>query len=142
MLYLVTGPPAAGKTTWVRQRAKHGDITIDYDAIASTLTPQAHDRVLPQAVSTVTRAARRAAIDAALEYRDTVDVYVIHAMPSERMLALYRRMGARVVVVDPGESVVMARCRDERPWQMGQAAKRWYQNPRPTPTAGEVAMPW
>ncbi|WP_165683056.1 AAA family ATPase, partial [Mycobacteroides abscessus] len=42
-LYLVTGPPAAGKSTWVRQHAKHGDITIDYDAIASVLTPAGGD---------------------------------------------------------------------------------------------------
>lgn len=40
-LYLVTGPPAAGKSTWVRKHATHGDITIDYDALATVLTPQA-----------------------------------------------------------------------------------------------------
>lgn len=143
MLFLVTGPPASGKSTWVREQAREGDITIDYDVIAGALSPGA-GRELPKHVAAVTKAARRAAIDMALEYRDVADVYVIHAMPSERMLAFYRRLGARVVVVDPGESVTLSRCRQERPWQMGQAAKRWYDNNRsaaPVEGGGPV-MPW
>lgn len=38
-VYIITGPPAAGKTTWVRDHAKPGDITIDFDTIAATLSP-------------------------------------------------------------------------------------------------------
>lgn len=128
MLFLVVGPPAAGKSTWVGQRCGDGDIVVDWDALASVLSPGC-GRVLPRHVADVVRAARRAAIDAAVEWRDRVDVYVIHALPSQKMLGFYRRMGARVVVVDPGEKVVVERCRRERPWQMEQAVKDWYRNP-------------
>lgn len=129
MLYLVTGPPAAGKSTWVRQNAKLGDITIDYDAIAAVLTPlKPGDRLLPSHISMVTKAARKAAIDLAIEYRHKVDVYVIHSMPSERMVSFYERLGASVITIDPGEHVVMGRCKAERPWQVTQAAKKWYQS--------------
>jgi predicted kinase len=31
MLTVVTGPPCAGKTTYVRNNAKPGDIIIDFD---------------------------------------------------------------------------------------------------------------
>lgn len=128
MLFLVVGPPAAGKSTWVASRCGDGDLVVDWDSLASVLSPGC-GRVLPRHVSDVVRAARRAAIDAALEWRDRVDVYVIHALPSQRMLGFYRRMGARVVVVDPGQSIVVQRCRSERPWQMEQAVKDWYRNP-------------
>lgn len=147
MLYLITGPPAAGKTTWVRQHAQKGDIIIDYDAIAAVLTPlQPGERELPAHIAAVTKAARRAAVDAAIEYRGSCDVYVIHATPSARMIAFYERQGARVVTIDPGERVVLARCKAERPWHMTQAAKRWYETKRTKPAAPvqptSVAMPW
>lgn len=36
--YVITGPSGSGKTTWVRQRAKPGDIVFDLDAIAHTVS--------------------------------------------------------------------------------------------------------
>lgn len=129
-LYLVTGPPASGKTTWVAEHAKHGDITIDYDAIASALTPSNGDVYdQPKAVKAVTKAARQAAIDTALGLAADTDVYVIHSMPSASLLERYKARGAQVVTVEPGADVVLARCKQERPWQMVQAAKQWYAPP-------------
>ncbi len=37
MLRIINGPPAAGKTTFVREHAQHGDIIIDLDHIANAL---------------------------------------------------------------------------------------------------------
>lgn len=128
-LYLVTGPPAAGKSTWVREHAKHGDITIDYDALAVVLTPpggRPHDH--PAHVKAVTKAARQAAIDTALALTSVCDVYVIHSTPSARLIDHYLTHGAEVVVIDPGQDVVMARCKEERPWRIHQAAKQWYRD--------------
>ncbi len=127
MLYLVLGPPASGKSTWVRERAKPGDVTIDYDALANALTPpdgKPHKHA--QHIKAVTKAARQAAIDRALPLAHECDVYVIHSMPSAALIAQYRAAGAKIVTIDPGIDVVMARCRAERPWQMQQAAKQWY----------------
>lgn len=128
-LYLVTGPPASGKSTWVREHAQHGDITIDYDALASALTPAGgapHDH--PVHVKAVTKAARQAAIDTALTLADEHDVYVIHSTPSARLVQHYLDHGAQVITIDPGEAVVLERCRQERPWRIGQAAKQWYRD--------------
>lgn len=126
-LYLITGPPASGKTTWVSEHAKHGDIVIDYDAIASALTPSNGDPYdQPAPVKAVTKAARQAAIDTALGLSSSTDVYVIHSMPSQSLLDKYKARGAQVVTIDPGADVVLARCKNERPWQMTQAAKQWY----------------
>lgn len=136
MLYLVTGPPAAGKTTWVRDHATHGDITIDYDALANVLTPQGgKPHAWPTAVKAVTKAARLAAIDAAIKVSTTTDVYIIHSSPSPQLLARYEAAGAKFVTVDPGREVVLARAKRERPWQMVQAAKQWYADPQPQQTS-------
>lgn len=125
-IYIVTGPPASGKTTWVRDHAKPGDITIDFDAIANVLTPsdgKPHKHT--PAVQAITKAARQAAIDTALGTND-VDVYIIHSAPGASTVQRYQELGAHIITIDPGEAVVMARCRAERPWQIQQAAKHWY----------------
>lgn len=35
--YVVCGPPGSGKTTWVKQRAKQGDLVFDADYLMSQL---------------------------------------------------------------------------------------------------------
>lgn len=126
-IHVVVGPPAAGKSTWVRQQAKPGDITIDYDNIANVLTPhdgQPHDH--QPHVSAVTKAARKAAIQAAINLNVECNVYIIHSTPSRASINQYRRLGAHINVIDPGREVVMQRCKAERPWRMQKAAQDWY----------------
>ena len=152
MIYLVTGPPAAGKTTWVRERAQHGDITIDYDNLAASLTPtdSAGNWDQPAHVKTVTKAARQAAIDAALKLADKADVYVIHSMPAASTIARYRAAGAQIITIDPGKATVLARCKAERPWRIGQAARQWYADrakpqvngPPPSPASVAATRDW
>ena len=128
LLYVVTGPPAGGKSTWVRKHAKAGDITIDYDLIANTLTPSAvgsHEHT--SEVKKVTKAARQAAIDVALTLTDLIDVYVIHSLPSRALLDSYRSQGAEIITIDPGRDVALARAKAERPWWMQGAVKAWYE---------------
>ncbi|MGU3650671.1 AAA family ATPase [Mycolicibacterium sp. A43C] len=145
-LFLVCGPPASGKSTWVRERAQPGDITIDYDAIASVLTPSdgvTHEH--PVHVGAVTRAARQAAIDTAIGISDHVDVYVIHATPSADLLARYTQLGAEVITIDPGMATVLARAKAERPAKMQGAVKQWYRenvNQRDEPSKIRSSHAW
>lgn len=124
----MVGPPAGGKSTWVREHAQPGDITIDYDALANALTPQgkgSHEHTAE--VKKITKAARQAAIDAAMLVIDVTDVYIIHSTPSEQLLTKYRHRGAQVITCDPGKDVALARAKAERPWWMQGAIKRWYE---------------
>lgn len=126
-LYVVTGPPAAGKSTWVRQHAKQGDIVIDYDRLAHALTAEdapSHNHT--RHVKNVAFRARSAAIDEALKYAHDVDVYVIHSLPPGEMSARYTEHGARVITIDPGHDEVMQRIADERPHTARHVAQRWY----------------
>jgi len=127
VLYVITGPPAAGKSSWIHARAKPTDVVIDLDRIALALAgpgaPQwQHDETLLK----IAHRARFAAVDEAVKHRDKVDVYLIHTMPSPKALARYRRLDAKVVTVDPGRDIVMQRVRDMRHDGMQAVATRWY----------------
>lgn len=136
-LWIVIGPPAGGKSTWVNDRANPGDIVIDYDRIASALTAvgaEAHGHKRP--LATVAFRAREAAIGEALRHVATHDVYIIHSVPKPAAMERYRKAGAEVVTVDPGREVAEARCRAERPETYMDGVKRWYASglrPRPAP---------
>ncbi|MFJ8347639.1 AAA family ATPase [Streptomyces sp. NPDC094153] len=127
----MTGPPAAGKSSWIQAHATARDIVIDLDRIALSLTgpgaPQwNHDPI----VQRVAQRARFAAIDEAVRHLDEVDVYLIHTMPSPKARAKYQRLGARIVVVDPGEDVVRERVRTMRSEGMDRVVTRWYRTYR------------
>lgn len=127
MITVVTGPPAAGKSSYIAARAKSTDIVVDLDRIALALAgpgaPQwNHDEVLLK----VAHRARFAAIDEAVRNADKTHVWIIHTMPSAKALARYRRLDAKVVTVDPGRDIVMRRVRDMRHDGMVAVATRWY----------------
>lgn len=147
MLYVVTGPPAAGKSSWIAAHAKARDIVIDLDRIALALAgPGADHHAHHPVLLKVVYRARQAAINEALQHLDAVDVYLIHTMPSAKARARYTRLGARLVVVDPGRSVVLQRVRDMRQPGMEAVVTRWYNQHRPSVTTHNVtaqaSRPW
>ncbi|MFI9344936.1 hypothetical protein ACIG0D_27275 [Streptomyces sp. NPDC052773] len=127
MLYVVTGPPAAGKSSWIEARARATDIVIDLDRITQALMgPGAPAWSQHPIAMKVAHRARYAAIDEAVKHIGEVDVYLIHTMPSPKWLARYRRHGAEVVAVDPGKDIVMQRIKDMRAPGLQAVATRWY----------------
>ncbi|MFI7137205.1 AAA family ATPase [Streptomyces massasporeus] len=146
MLYVITGPPAAGKSTWIQAHATARDIVIDLDRITVALTgpgaPQwNHDPI----ASRVALRARYAAIDEACKHLDDVDVYLIHTMPKPQAMARYRRLGARIVVVDPGEDVVRERVAAMRSAGMDRVVTRWYRQHRrdaSRPVTAQTSRDW
>ncbi|GLP71049.1 hypothetical protein TUSST3_76690 [Streptomyces sp. TUS-ST3] len=133
MLYVVTGPPAAGKSSWIEGKAKARDIVIDLDRIAQALAgPGAPQWNQDPTLLRVAHKARYAAMYEAFEHRDTVDVYLIHTMPTAKWLARYRRMDATIIAVDPGRDIVMKRIEAMRDPEMRRVASRWYRQKKTT----------
>lgn len=129
MLTIIIGPPAAGKSTWAQQRAKPGDIVVDFDRLAVALSgPGGDPHDHPPSVMAVTRAARTAAIEAAIKHARLTNVYLIHSSPSPQRMAEYRALGAEVVTIDPGRDVVRQRCKVGRPRRMFAAIDEWYRD--------------
>ncbi|MFF5004674.1 AAA family ATPase [Streptomyces phaeochromogenes] len=131
MLYVITGPPAAGKSSWIDAHAKPTDIVIDLDRITQALTgPGAPSWNQQRIAVKVALRARYAAIEEACQHLDDTDVYLIHTMPQAKAKARYKRLGAKVVVVDPGRDVVMQRIADMRSTELEAVATRWYNHHR------------
>jgi predicted kinase len=129
VLYVITGPPAAGKSSWIDAHAKPSDVVIDLDRITVALTgPGAPHWNHAPLQHRVAQRARYAAID----------VYLIHTMPNAKAMAKYKRLRARIVVVDPGETIVMQRIEAMRAPEMERVASRWYNARRHLP---REAMP-
>lgn len=130
MIHIITGPPCGGKTTYVEQHAQPGDIRIDLDRIANTLSgTDGHEHTSD--TLKVARAARTAAINKALTITDT-DAWIIHTKPSPADLKRYTAAGANIITIDPGKDTVMKRCKAERPRGSLIAAAQWYDQ-RPAP---------
>lgn len=126
-LTVVTGPPAAGKTTYVNANAQPGDIVIDYDRIAEALTtPGASTHDHGRLLKRVAYKARHAAILEAIHLADRIDVWIIHTDPKPEAMARYEAAGATVVPIDPGRDVVLARIAEQRPDGMEHTAEQWY----------------
>lgn len=139
MLIVVTGPPAAGKSSWIQSHATARDIVIDLDLITRALAgPGAPTWNQDPLQLRVAHRARYAAMDEAFTLRDKTDVYLIHTMPSAKARAKYKRLDARIVVVDPGRDIVMQRVEAMRDPDMKRVVTRWY-NSRPKASPG--AMP-
>jgi hypothetical protein len=146
-LYVVTGPPAAGKTSWIAARAKPSDIVIDLDRITQALMgPGAPSWSQDPIALKVAHRARYAAIDEAVKHLDATDVYLIHTMPTPKWRARYRRYGAEIVAVDPGRAVVMQRIADMRAPGLQAVASRWYsqqaKQPRPDTVTWRASRDW
>lgn len=138
---VVTGPPAAGKTTHVRQHAQPGDVIIDYDLIANALSGQdADNHEHPTHIQAVTKAARQAALDAAI--KTSARTWLIHATPSAKQQANYSARGAEIITIDPGEEVVMRRIKAQRPAHMAKAAGQWYADQAKPKSTTERGYGW
>jgi len=99
VICVVTGHICSGKTTWVSQQARPGDVVIDMDRIAAAIQPEGADPYdHPPHVIEIARAIRWSAIDSAIRFgrSHAFDLWIIHAYPEPIDLARYQRLGAMV----------------------------------------------
>lgn len=133
MIHVITGPPAAGKTSYVAAHAKSGDITIDFDRLAQSLcAPTELDSTedWPEHIVNLTRSVRRSAINAAivLAGKGTHDTWIVQVELHPWELRDYRELGAKIITLDPGKDIVLERCRADRSAKALTVARAWYRN--------------
>ena len=125
MIHVVTGPPCAGKSTYVQQHAKTGDMRVDYDLIAQALGA-ANSHAAEGHIRQAAFEAREGAIAIALKSPD-LESWIIHTSPNEAHMNSYAAVGADVIELDPGYEECMARARrDGRPQQTIDGIEKWY----------------
>lgn len=132
---VVTGPPAAGKSTHVKDSAEPGDVIVDFDSLAVSFgSLTSHDA--PEDIKQVTFAAREAAIGAVLAGVDSTS-WIIHTQPTRAQLDAYEVAGAEIVTVDPGIDIVLERAaEDGRPDWTADAINSWYSRRKAMPKEG------
>ena len=125
MIHIITGPPCAGKSTYVKENAKAGDLRVDYDLIAQALGAE-NSHAAEGLVKQAAFDAREGAIATALK-NPAAESWIIHTTPSEDHLKLYADAGADMVELDPGYEVCMERAiADGRPQQTIDGIEKYY----------------
>lgn len=119
MIHIVTGHICSGKTTFVRERSRPGDVIIDLDVIAHAMTTEdTPDHDYPQHVAYVAMAARHAAMDEAIRRSRAdggFDLWIIQAYPEDRDWATYRRIGAATYHIEADQRTLRERAAAGRP---------------------------
>lgn len=123
MLHVICGAPCAGKTTYVEQNAKDGDLIIDADRIASAFGGASHQA--KGEPFEVALKARQTAIDHALKSEG--ETWLIDTSPSAENLSIYKQFGADVVVLDTPKETCLERAK-MRPDGTTQAIEKWFCN--------------
>jgi len=95
---LVAGPPGSGKSTWVRERAKPGDLILDTDLLYMSLSGCSR-YTKPQPLLPFVLEAFEAAENRLLSMSDVGHAWIISAAPKIAQRAYYANRGAEVVVL-------------------------------------------
>lgn len=128
MLHIVIGPPCSGKSTYVRENAKEGDVRVDFDLIAQALgSSVAHGST--GAIKQAAFKARTAVINWLLKSGDDTEAWIIHSSPADWQLEQYRQAGAELIELDADLETCLERAKlDERPDGEEDAIREWFAN--------------
>lgn len=134
-LYVITGPPCVGKSTYAQTHAKPGDMVIDLDRIALSIAAEGTEHhSYPIAIRNTARLMRKAAIPAAVGHAKKADSYLIDSKPGTRSRMIYKKNGAVFVELSAPLATLVERCRKERPAWVMQTLMTWWDETADTPT--------
>ena len=148
MLHIITGAPCSGKSTYVREHAKAGDVRVDFDVIAQALGSDV-DHQAEGAIRDCAFKARSAAINYLIEHADECEGWIIHSDPADWQREAYEKVGAEFVDLDTDMQTCLDRAvEDERPEGEEQAIRDWFARhekgagmPKYKMASGEAMMP-
>ncbi len=103
-VYIIYGPPGAGKTTEVQRRMKEGDLVVDLDYICAALSlgdiHKDHTRILGAAMRV-----RDFIIDAI--GRRTIPFDNAYIITTKNEYEIYKQTGGKMIEINPGLQTVL-----------------------------------
>ena len=107
---IVCGPPASGKTTFVKEHMKVGDCVIDLDLIKSALSMRGKTQTTDNLLPTVLKIRDFLYAEIAANNIECETVWVISGLPRERdRVELKKRLNADLVFLDVPQDVCIDR---------------------------------
>ena len=140
-VFLVYGPPLAGKTSYVKRVANEGDLIVDMDNIWQCISGQAR-YIKPVQLKSIAFMMRDSLLDSVKVRRGTwANAYIIGGYPltseRERILSAY---GAREVPIIPDKEECLSRlrqCGDGRDLEAWTGyIEEWFRRYVPPPVGG------
>ena len=129
-LYVITGPPCVGKSTWVRERAQTGDMIVDLDRLALAITAEhTPHHQYPAHIRKAAIQVRKTAVALALGYSRSGTSYIIHAKPTDKANRTYAKHQARIIELHAPWPVLVQRAKAERPPHIWQTLATWWDEP-------------
>ena len=124
MIHVILGAPCSGKSTYVREHAKSGDVIVDFDAIAKALGADGH---LPDGdIKQAAFAARKSAIDYCV--KSECESWIIHTSPTDEQREAYEKAGAEFIEMDTDMDTCLQRAiDDERPPETVQIIRDYFE---------------
>jgi len=134
VIYVISGPPCSGKSTYIRENAESGSIVIDMDRIALALTTEdIEHHAYSKAIKTLAITTRKTAVKKALTLGNVIDVYIIDTEPSQESKAMYSWYKAKHITLSPTLQEVLDRIDKSRPehlkGRLRKLAMNYYLNP-------------
>ena len=134
MIYVILGPPCSGKSTYVREHKKEGDIVVDFDRLAEALGND-EKHAAPSPIKDVAFIARGAVIDEIC--KKNYEAWIIHTKPTEYQRKLYDEAGAEYIEMDTDMQTCLERCEeDNRPEGTADIIRQYFEAPK-----GALFMP-
>lgn len=124
MIHVIIGAPCAGKSTYVRENAKRGDVIVDYDSLAKALGAEGH---LPDGdIKQAAFRARKAVIEYCVETK--CEAWIIHTSPTDEQREAYEKAGAEFIEMDTDMDTCLQRAiDDERPPETEQIIRDYFE---------------
>ena len=124
MIHVILGAPCSGKSTYVREHAKSGDVIVDFDAIARALGAEGH---LPDGdIKQAAFEARKSVIDYCI--KSGCESWIIHTSPTDDQREAYEKAGAEFVEMETDLETCLARAEtDNRPPGTEQIIRDYYE---------------
>lgn len=130
MIYVVTGPPCGGKSTYVTGSMRPGAVRVDFDLIAQALGgTESHDPAISDSVFAAAAAARRAVVGRVLDTEQPLadDSWLIWQRVPPVMADRLEAVGAQFLEVDPGKEECLRRAsEDGRPQRTFDGIEQYY----------------